>query len=418
MTQTNVGFNGTLAATDWAKHAPLMFGGRCLGGPSEVQLSQVASTRAISASAGRIGGDGVVTILDAAEQIAVPAPQTGGQWYLLVNQRVWATKVSTFEIRNGATTSGTFGFLPPTAFPASLETNAGTKADVPVAWLWTNTTSTNVYIFPLLLPTEISYPRSGTQAQRSATLGTSIVAPTPWNQYWAQRVLPTWYDTDLNLLSTYQAQYNVTNNQNGIQGAAGWYPVADLANPLRYLSEAGLKTGASMTSIGDGVLGYARDTQGMYYRRNDGRTVRLDSQPSYVTACTGSSMTPKTDGTMQTFNGTQQEKLNSDTSVFYDRTDGVIRVNVAGWYYVDSTVKWAYNVGTSYRYNGVTVNDVEPTPPIADYFQANGANIGGCSGWVHCEAGDYIKASGYQTSSASMGYSMRLSATLVYPDTP
>lgn len=423
MTQTSIGFNGTVNDKMWARLARVG-STPCIERIGDLPITRVSGTRGIRIglnpgdSAGNarsaIGGDGIVTSLDAAEVVTIPTPGQNGQWFLVVMNRVWAnTPVTQFLVRNGPTTAATFGFAPPAAYPATFRSDPGTNSDVPVAWVWANTASTDVMIFPLLTVPEAVYPRQGSAVLRDALMASlTPVAPDPFAGWGLQAVAPLWLNTDNDVLQQYIGAYNSASNVNGTQGSTGWYPVSMQANPVRYTSEAALKAGATIAGVGFGALGYARDTQGLYYRREDGRTARLDAAPFYNVTGRGS-LSPKTDGTLQTLSGTQASVKNGDDAIFTTRSDLVVIVKVSGWYEVELSVQWQFNVGSSNRYQSITVNDTEPAEPIADYRSAMGSNAATISGKLYVQAGQFIKPKAYQTSSADQTFAMRLSATLL-----
>lgn len=418
MAQTSIGFTGSINAAQWAAKAPLLLdGGDAVGAPGHLQVTSPTGIRAVDVAAGDISGDGIVTTLSSSERITLPTP-TNGQWFLLVMNRVWATGATSLLLRNGATTAAAFGFLPPAAFPASTATNPGTNSDVPIAWLWANSSSTNVYIFPLLLPTERAYPRAGTAAVRSNVLG-SVSAPAPWNAYWAQQVWPLWLNTDGPEFQQYIGVYDATNNPGG-KASAGWTAVGMQSSPLRYGSESGARTaGNALNSYGRGGMAYADNTQGLYYLRGDGRLSRVDADTFVVvdaTATKASSTQPSTTG------DTIIRYSTSDTAVFQQRSDGVIGpIVVPGWYYVTASVQWQTTNTSSETFIEVTVNDDSnglgnSTPPISDRRLAqNSSHQATVSGYVQCVAGDFIKLKSWQNSGSNRNVISRLSARLARP---
>lgn len=418
MAQTSIGFNGSISAAQWAAKAPLLLDGSdAVGTPTDLRVTSPTGIRAVDVAAGDIGGDGIVTNLSSSERIMLPTP-TNGQWFLLVMNRVWSTGATSLLLRNGATTSATFGFLPPSSFPASTTTNPGTNSDVPIAWLWANSSSTNVWIFPLLLPTVNAYPRVGTSTQRSTVLQ-SIQAPAPWNSYYAQMFWPLWL-LDNNEYQQFVGPYDATNNPNG-RASGGWLPVGMQSNPIRYASETGANNGGNaLHAYGKGGMAYADGTQGLYYLRADGRLVRLDSDTfvivdaiSTVSSSTGAS----------TIGGSVIRYSSSNTEVFPTRSDGVVGpIAVPGWYYVTASVQWQTTNTSSETFIEVTQNDTaggigNNTPPISDRRAAvNSSHQATVSGYLPLSAGDFVKLKAWQNSGASRNVISRLSVRLARPD--
>jgi hypothetical protein len=166
MAITSVGFKGTVGETQWARLSTLMGQGACLEKVGDCTITQVAGQRQVSVSTGSIFGDGVLSTLSSAEVVTVPPP-TNGQWFLLVLNRVWSTKVSSFVIRNSNTTATASSGKVPTSYPATLKTGVGAESDTPVAWLWGNSTGTAVVVVPILRAPSSVQPRRRPATQPS-----------------------------------------------------------------------------------------------------------------------------------------------------------------------------------------------------------------------------------------------------------
>lgn len=226
MAQTSIGFNGSISAVQWAQNAVLLLSnGYGVGGVTECAVTQVTGQRAVSVAAGRIGGDGIVTTLSAAETVALPTP-TNGQWYLLVLNRKWSDGSTSLMLRNGPTTAAASSGTVPASYPASMTTTPGTNADVAVAWLWANLSSTTVSIVPILRPHAATVPRRGTAAQRDALFsGTGSFAARKYLQDMAGQ----WFNTETSNYEAYYAEYDATLNPtvSTTQTAGGWVAVVE-----------------------------------------------------------------------------------------------------------------------------------------------------------------------------------------------
>lgn len=216
MAQSSFGWQGTISEVQWAQLGGIMGHGTAVAALGDCAVSQVAGTRAVSIAAGGIFGDGVLTTVTSAESVALPTP-TNGQWFLLVLERVWSTKATRFVLRNGATTATATSGNVPASFPASKLSAPGSSSDVPVAWLWGNSTGTAVTIVPLLRPTSSVRPRRGTAAERDALYG---VPSTPAAQNYLQG--SQWFNTELGYQQQYVAPYDATLNTGGDADAPGW----------------------------------------------------------------------------------------------------------------------------------------------------------------------------------------------------
>lgn len=224
MAQTSIGFNGSISAVQWAQNAALLLSsGSSIGSASDCRVTQVAGSRAVAVAAGRIGADGVVTTLDAAETVTLPTP-TNGQWYLLVLNRSWASGATSLALRNGPTTATASSGTVPGSYPASTNTTPGTNADVALAWLWANSSGTAVTIVPIIRPHATIVPRRGTAAQRDALFAaTGTFAARKYLQDTAGQ----WFNTDTSNFESYSAEYDATLNPSGRRGSAGWYAFTD-----------------------------------------------------------------------------------------------------------------------------------------------------------------------------------------------
>lgn len=220
MAATNFGWAGTVNETQFARinqlTQPQDYAKLTL---TDWTVTPVANTRAVSVSPGTGGGLGLWTATDSAEGLAIATTPTNGQWFLLVRNRVWGTKLSGLVFRPHTETAvGTAGATPST-FPAAVKTNPGVEDDVPIAWVWANSANTNLTIVPILRPTRI-LPRRGTAAQRDAFYG----VPGSNVSLQAGLAYAEWFNTD----SEWQEVYLPARANSGgvdIDRPAGWYPI-------------------------------------------------------------------------------------------------------------------------------------------------------------------------------------------------
>lgn len=223
MAQTSIGFNGSISAVQWAQGALLLLSVPATGAPGECGVSQVAGTRAVSVGAGRIAGNGVVTTLSSAEQVDLPTP-TNGQWFLVALNRSWSSGSTSFVVRNGPTTAAATSGAVPASYPASMTTNPGVNADVPVAWVWGTSNSTTLMIVPLLVP---AGSRSGTTAQRDAFYAAAMPTGAPDAPAAAaaflrfSAVVDWWSNTETGQREHYVGPLASTNP--GGVSSPGWY---------------------------------------------------------------------------------------------------------------------------------------------------------------------------------------------------
>lgn len=218
MAQTSFGWRGTVNELQWAQLGGLMGQGSGLATPSDCRVTQVAGTRAVSVAAGSVFGHGVLTTLSSAETVALPTP-TNGQWFLLVLNRVWSSKTSSLQLRNGPTTATAVSGLVPTSYPATFASGVGSNADVPLAWLWGNSSGTAVTIVPLIRAPHSVAPRRGTTTERDALYGTPTGIAAQMQLDGAE-----WYDTALKSLTRYVAPFDATYNPKAPTVAA-WFPM-------------------------------------------------------------------------------------------------------------------------------------------------------------------------------------------------
>lgn len=225
MAQSSIGFKGTVDEIQWAKLASVVGHGPCLLRVGDLAVSQVSGNRAVTVGAGSAAGDGVLTAVSSAEQVAVPTP-TNGQWFLLVLNRLWSDSSTRFLIRNSSTTATASSGLVPSSYPATLKSNPGVESDLPVAWLWANSTGTAVTVVPLLRAPSSVQPRVGNTAARDALYGVPNSLPARVALQGA-----SWYNTDTARIEEYAAAVDSLYNSNGIYLDSGWFPQAE-----RYVS--------------------------------------------------------------------------------------------------------------------------------------------------------------------------------------
>lgn len=181
MTQTSVGFAGTVDDKSFARLGRLFGTGPCLERIGDLPIAVVAGERTIvlglnaadtNVPRSTIYADGVLTDLDAPERVSFPAP-TNGQWFLVVLKRNWAELSTAFEVRNGALTAAAAPTTVP-AYPASRLNDPGNVSDVPVAWVWANSATTTLTVVPLLAPSRAVAPRAGTAATRTTVFANMV----------------------------------------------------------------------------------------------------------------------------------------------------------------------------------------------------------------------------------------------------
>lgn len=285
MAQTSFGWKGTVSEVQWAQLGSVMGQGPCVLKVGDARVTQVAGTRAVTVAAGSVFGDGVLTTLSSAEQVALPAP-TNGQWFLLVLNRVWSTKATILMLRNGPTTATATSGLVPSNYPASTATSPGGSSDVPVAWLWGNSTGTAVTIVPLLRAPVTVQPRSGPPADRDALHG----APTALA---AQVALQgqRWFNTATGRTEHYYGAYDQTSNPQGSQLAAGWYPTEGRLPYARYWKTGSFNWLATPQTIlwdllKSGLLDGLESNGGVFTIRQSGRW-RISGSVGMAISATG-----------------------------------------------------------------------------------------------------------------------------------
>jgi hypothetical protein len=245
MAQSSFGWRGTVTEVQWSQLAALMGQGNGLATPSDCRVTQVAGTRAVSVAAGSIFGDGVLTALSSAETVALPTP-TNGQWFLLVLNRVWATKATSLLLRNGPTTATATSGNVPTTYPASKTSGVGSNSDVPIAWLWGNSTATAVTVVPIITAPPSVQPRTGTAAQRDALYGAPSSSAAQNSLQGAR-----WHNTDLGWTEVYTGAYDATTNPSGTAGSAGWYPVPGALRASQGRSAVTVQIGSAFSNLND-----------------------------------------------------------------------------------------------------------------------------------------------------------------------
>lgn len=208
MAQTSWGFDGTITELQWSTMAGLLGNGYVAKGNGDCVVTAVPGARSVSVAAGSLYGDGVVTVLDAAETVAMTTP-VNGQWYVIALRRTWATNTTALVAIAGATTTTTTPTAAPSSFP-TLNSQPGVLTDQPIAWAWCNSANTTVVVFDIRLqPVKSLPPVVATAAERDA----KFMAPTQGTQVWRN---------DLGAVETYYGLYNASTNPGG-RDSAGWY---------------------------------------------------------------------------------------------------------------------------------------------------------------------------------------------------
>lgn len=146
MAIVSTGYAGTVNDVQWAQMS--RFFGQDFGvlNPNELAVTQQSGAKTFNVAAGTFYGRGIMDISDSTVNVAPTVPVSGGQWFLIVARRIWATKATSFLAVAGPTTSAT----PPTSKPANyptLQRNPGVQDDQPLAWVWVNASNTTTVIF-------------------------------------------------------------------------------------------------------------------------------------------------------------------------------------------------------------------------------------------------------------------------------
>lgn len=153
MTQSSVGFAGTVDDAQWATLAPLLGNGPIVDAAASLLVTAVAGNRRVLVAAGKAFSSGILTTLSAAESPADIVAPTAGQWHLVVLRRVWATKVTSLVTIPHTTTADATQATPPTTYPAAMLASPGVQEDQPLAWAWVSVSSTAVAVWDLrILP--------------------------------------------------------------------------------------------------------------------------------------------------------------------------------------------------------------------------------------------------------------------------
>lgn len=146
MAIVSAGYAGTVNDAQWALMS--RFFGQDFGvlNLNELNCTQQSGAKTFNISAGTFYGRGIMDISDASVNIAPSVPVSGGQWFLIIARRIWATKVTSLMAIAGPTTTAT----PPTSKPASyptLQRNPGVQDDQPLWWVWVNASNTTTVKF-------------------------------------------------------------------------------------------------------------------------------------------------------------------------------------------------------------------------------------------------------------------------------
>lgn len=217
MAQTSWGFDGTINEAQWSEMAGLLGNGYVAADSASCVVTAVPGARSVSVSAGTLYGDGIVTVLDAAETVAMTTP-VNGQWYVIALRRTWATNSTALVAIAGATTSTSTPTAPPSTLP-TLNADPGVLTDQPIAWGWCNSANTTVVVYDM---------RQFPVRRMPLTVANNVVrdgifqSPTQGQQVWRN---------DLGAVETYYGAYNAISNPGG-RDSAGWY-VDDRQTGLR-----------------------------------------------------------------------------------------------------------------------------------------------------------------------------------------
>lgn len=245
MAWTNWGFDGTINEAQWAQMAGLLGNDYVAAGNSDCLVTAVPGARSVSVAAGTLYGDGVVSVNDGAETVAMTTP-VNGQWYVIALRRTWATNTAALVAIAGATTSTTTPTAPPTSFP-TLNTNKGVLTDQPIAWAWCNSANTTVVVYDIRMRAVKSLPPVvANQGERDA----KFMTPTQGVQVWRN---------DLGAVETYYGLYNASTNPGG-RDTAGWY-TSGRNNGLIPIAPTSVSVSGGTASVNDlGVVTFSSGT--------------------------------------------------------------------------------------------------------------------------------------------------------------
>lgn len=156
MAIVSAGYAGTVNDLQWAKLSRYFGIPQAVKGLSDCAVTQQGSTKTFNVAAGEFYSAGILDTSDAIVNVAPTVPGSGGQWFLLVARRVWATKTTSFVVVASSTTTTTPPAAPPAALP-SISTNPGVQEDQPLAWVWVNASNTTVVIFDLRVRADLNF---------------------------------------------------------------------------------------------------------------------------------------------------------------------------------------------------------------------------------------------------------------------
>jgi len=167
MAWTNWGFDGTINEAQWSQMAGFLGSPYAAKDSGSCAVTAVSGARSVSVAAGTLYGDGIVSVSDTAETVAMTTP-VNGQWYVIALRRTWATNTVALVAIAGATTSTSTPSAPPTSFP-TLNTSQGVLTDQPIAWAWCNSANTTVVVsdlreLPLTNQVDVLQATSATQS--------------------------------------------------------------------------------------------------------------------------------------------------------------------------------------------------------------------------------------------------------------
>jgi hypothetical protein len=208
MAQTSWGFDGTINEAQWAEMAGLLGNGYVAADASSCITTAVGGARKVSVSAGTLYGDGIVTVLDAAEEVTLTTP-ANGQWYVISLRREWAGNTTQLVAIAGATTTTTTPTAPPSTLP-TLNADPGVLTDQPISWAWANSANTTVVVFDM---------RQFPVRRMPLTVANNVVrdgifqTPTQGQQVWRN---------DLGAVETYFGAYDAITNPGG-RNSGGWF---------------------------------------------------------------------------------------------------------------------------------------------------------------------------------------------------
>lgn len=208
MAQTSWGFDGTINEAQWSEMAGLLGNGYVAADASSCITTAVGGARKVSVSAGTLYGDGIVTVLDAAEEVTLTTP-ANGQWYVVALRREWAGNTTSLVSVAGATTTTTTPTAPPSTLP-TLNADPGVITDQPIAWAWANSANTTVVVYDMR---QFPVRRMPLTVANNFVRDGIFQTPTQGQQVWRN---------DLGAVETYYGAYNAISNPGG-RDSAGWY---------------------------------------------------------------------------------------------------------------------------------------------------------------------------------------------------